>query len=115
MDFSDSDRGESEYESDGEEDERSPPRRRVEEPEQEYEEEEGEEEGYHEEEERNEMSEDEAEVCYSCKTNKYKFSCYLFQLIFPAVLVQLGIYLRKCFYIICLPSFAFLLFHLIFL
>lgn len=61
VDFSDSDRGESEYESDGEEDERSPPRRRVEELEQEYEEEEEEEEGYHEEEERNEMSEDEAE------------------------------------------------------
>lgn len=61
VDFSDSDRGESEYESDGEEDERSPPRRRVEEPEQEYEEEEEEEEGYHEEEERNEMSEDDAQ------------------------------------------------------
>ncbi|EXC06428.1 hypothetical protein L484_004714 [Morus notabilis] len=60
VDFSDSDRGESEYETDGEDDERSPPRRRAEEPEQEYEEEEEEEE-YQEEAERNEMSEEEAE------------------------------------------------------
>ena len=62
MEFSDSDRGESEYESEGEEDERSPPRRRVEEPEQEYEEEEEEEEDVGDA-ERNGMSEEEAEVC----------------------------------------------------
>lgn len=61
VDFSDSDRGESEYETDGEDDERSPPRRRAEEPEQEYEEEEEEEEEYQEEAERNEMTEEEAE------------------------------------------------------
>ncbi|PON70324.1 Leo1-like protein [Trema orientale] len=58
--FSDSERGESEYESDGEEDERSPPRKRIEEPEQEYEEDEEEEEEYQDE-ERNELSEEEAE------------------------------------------------------
>lgn len=43
VDFSDSEREESEYETDGEEDYRSPPRKRVEEPEPEYEEEEEEE------------------------------------------------------------------------
>lgn len=65
MDFSDSDRGESEYESDGVEDERSPPRKRVEEPELEYEEEDEEDEEEHEEAEANEASdeEEEAEVC----------------------------------------------------
>ncbi|PON68964.1 Leo1-like protein [Parasponia andersonii] len=59
VNFSDSERGESEYESDGEEDERSP-RKRIEEPEQEYEEDEEEEEEYQDE-ERNELSEEEAE------------------------------------------------------
>ncbi|KAF4392616.1 protein LEO1 homolog [Cannabis sativa] len=60
VDFSDSEREESEYETDGEEDERSPPRKRVEEPEQEYEEDEEEEED-HDEAERHELSEEEAE------------------------------------------------------
>ncbi|KAL5749044.1 hypothetical protein ACOSQ2_026341 [Xanthoceras sorbifolium] len=50
VDFSDSEREESEYETDGEEDERSPLRKRVEEPEAEYEEEEEEEEEHEEEE-----------------------------------------------------------------
>ncbi|OAY31117.1 protein LEO1 homolog isoform X2 [Manihot esculenta] len=59
--FSDSEREESEYESDGEEFERSPPRKRVEEPEQEYEEEEEEEERY-EEPEVDGASEEEEEV-----------------------------------------------------
>ncbi|KDP31332.1 hypothetical protein JCGZ_11708 [Jatropha curcas] len=49
VNFSDSEREESEYESEGEEDERSPPRKRVEEPEEEYEEDEEEEERYEEE------------------------------------------------------------------
>lgn len=67
VDFSDSEREESEYESDGEEDEISPPCKRVEEPLQEYEEEEDdEEEEEHEEEvEAKEATEEEeeAEVC----------------------------------------------------
>lgn len=68
VDFSDSERGESEYESDGGEDDRSPPRKRMEEPEMDYEEEEEEDEEDNEEEaEANEASEEdeeeEAEVC----------------------------------------------------
>ncbi|KAM3703470.1 hypothetical protein ACJW31_04G098800 [Castanea mollissima] len=59
VDFSDSEREESEYESDGEEDERSPPRKRAEEPVQEYEEEEEEEEHDEQEAEVNEASEEE--------------------------------------------------------
>ncbi|KAI5330212.1 PREDICTED: RNA [Prunus dulcis] len=60
MDFSDSERGESEYETDGEEDEISPPRKRAEDPEPEYEdEEEEEEEEEHEEAEVNEASDEE--------------------------------------------------------
>ncbi|KAL4633510.1 hypothetical protein ACB092_04G127700 [Castanea dentata] len=59
VDFSDSEREESEYESDGEEDERSPPRKRDEEPVQEYEEEEEEEEHDEQEAEVNEASEEE--------------------------------------------------------
>ncbi|GMY15531.1 protein LEO1 homolog isoform X1 [Fagus crenata] len=64
VDFSDSEREESEYESDGEEDERSPPRKRAEEPVQEYEEEEEDEEEEHDEQEAevNEASEEEEEV-----------------------------------------------------
>lgn len=77
VDFSDSDRGESEYETDGEDDERSPPRRRAEEPEQEYEEEEEEEEEYQEEAERNEMSEEEAEVRYSYKQTNTTFRPFI--------------------------------------
>ncbi|KAK9996218.1 hypothetical protein SO802_020904 [Lithocarpus litseifolius] len=61
VDFSDSEREESEYESDGEEDERSPPRKRAEEPVQEYEEEEEEEEHDEQEAEVNEASEEEEE------------------------------------------------------
>lgn len=62
VDFSDSEREESEYETDGEEDERSPPRKRVEEPEQDYEEEEEDEEEEHEEEpDINRASEEEEE------------------------------------------------------
>ncbi|PQP95856.1 protein LEO1 homolog isoform X1 [Prunus yedoensis var. nudiflora] len=61
MDFSDSERGESEYETDGEEDEISPPRKRAEDPEPEYEDEEEEEEEEHEEAEVNEASDEEAE------------------------------------------------------
>ncbi|KAG2679429.1 hypothetical protein I3760_11G049900 [Carya illinoinensis] len=59
VDFSDSDREESEYETDGEEDERSPRRKRVEEPVQEYDEEEEEE--HEEEAEVKEASEEEEE------------------------------------------------------
>ncbi|XP_048329683.2 protein LEO1 homolog [Ziziphus jujuba] len=63
VDFSDSDRGDSEYESDGEEDERSPPRKRMEEPELEYEEDDEEDEEEHEEEaEANEASDEEEEA-----------------------------------------------------
>ncbi|XP_065878560.1 protein LEO1 homolog [Euphorbia lathyris] len=58
VNFSDSDREESEYESDGEEYERSPTRKRVEQPEQEYEEEE---ERYEEEAENDGASEEEEE------------------------------------------------------
>ncbi|KAK4568065.1 hypothetical protein RGQ29_003716 [Quercus rubra] len=61
VDFSDSEREESEYESDGEEDERSPPRKRAEEPVQEYEEEDEEEEHDEQEAEVNEASEEEEE------------------------------------------------------
>ncbi|XP_062028043.1 protein LEO1 homolog isoform X1 [Rosa rugosa] len=59
LDLSDSERGESEYETDGEEDERSPPRKRAIDPEPEYEDEE--EDDYEEEAEVNEASEEEAE------------------------------------------------------
>ncbi|XP_050376302.1 protein LEO1 homolog [Argentina anserina] len=58
LDLSDSERGESEYETDGEEDERSPPRKRAMDPEPEYEDEE---EDYEEEAEVNGASDDEAE------------------------------------------------------
>ncbi|KAK2663358.1 hypothetical protein Ddye_001932 [Dipteronia dyeriana] len=62
VDFSDSEREESEYETDGEDDERSPLRKRVEEPEAEYEEDEEEEEEHEEEEpDINRASEEEAE------------------------------------------------------
>lgn len=65
MNFSDSEREESEYESDREEFERSPAWKRVEEPEQDYEEEEEEEGRYEEEAEVDGASEEEeeAEVC----------------------------------------------------
>lgn len=63
MDLSDSERGESEYETDGEEDERSPPRKRATDPELEYEDEEDDYEE-HEEAEVNEASEEEAEVWF---------------------------------------------------
>ncbi|GLT25215.1 hypothetical protein SLA2020_003590 [Shorea laevis] len=59
VDFSDSDREESEYESDGEEDGRSPPRKRVEDEEPEYEEEDEEEEEHEEEADADEASEEE--------------------------------------------------------
>lgn len=89
MDFSDSERGESEYESDGEEDERSPPRKRVEEPEQDYEEDEEEDED-HDEAERNELSEDEAEVSPFAflKISSFGYPYYMFWLSLPAVVVQ---------------------------
>ncbi|XP_059442458.1 protein LEO1 homolog [Corylus avellana] len=61
VDFSDSEREESEYETDGEEDERSPPRKRAAEPEQEYDEEEEEEEDHEEEAEVKEASEEDEE------------------------------------------------------
>lgn len=59
VDFSESEREESEYETDGEEDERSPPFKRVEEPEQDYEEDEEEEPDMN----RASEDEEEAEVC----------------------------------------------------
>ncbi|KAF5477130.1 hypothetical protein F2P56_003802 [Juglans regia] len=74
VDFSDSDREESEYETDGEEDERSPRRKRVEEPVQEYDEEEEEE---HEEEaevkEASEEEEDEEEEAEEPKQKGREF------------------------------------------
>lgn len=71
IDFSESEREESEYETDGEEDERSPLRKRVEGPEQDYEEEEEEEEEEQEEEpDINRASDDEEEAvvcpCFKC-------------------------------------------------
>lgn len=64
MDLSDSERGESEYETDGEEDERSPPRKRATDPALEYEDEEEDDYEEHEEAEVNEASEEEAEVWF---------------------------------------------------
>ncbi|CAN0876912.1 Protein LEO1 homolog [Linum grandiflorum] len=61
VNFSDSDRGESEYESDEYQDERSPPKKRVEDPEDEYEEDEEEEQQYEEEAEDGMSEEEEAE------------------------------------------------------
>ncbi|CAN1312265.1 Protein LEO1 homolog, partial [Linum perenne] len=66
VNFSDSEREESEYESDEYQDERSPPKKRVEEPEDEYEEDEEEEQRYEEDAEADGMSEEEeAEVMFS--------------------------------------------------
>ncbi|KAK7821730.1 protein LEO1 homolog isoform X1 [Quercus suber] len=73
VDFSDSEREESEYESDGEEDERSPPRKRAEEPVQEYEEEEEEEEHDEQEAEVNEASEEEEEEAEEPKQKGREF------------------------------------------